>query len=126
VSILHPQAPAGPSVHIEFHPQRAPDFTALIGLCGEHDLVTVPQLEDAFASVYGSILVDLSACEFVDSSVLRTILAKHERLERDGQRLELLVPEHRRNIARVLAISEVDQVLRVHVTLPPGVPETSS
>ena len=109
-----------PSVQIEFHPDSAPGFTARIALCGQHDHATAAELQDAFASVYGSILVDLSACEFIDSSVLRTMLDKRERLARDGQRLELLVPEHRRKIARVLAISEVDRLLRVHVALPPA------
>ena len=118
VAVPDPESDALPRVDVHFGSSVAPAYAAVVSLHGEHDLATAPTIRDALSSLYGPVLLDLSPCEFMDSTVIRTILDKHRQLESDGHRLDLLVPPHRKTIRRVLDVSGLRLVLAVHDALP--------
>jgi hypothetical protein len=62
--------PTVAAIEVELWPARAPAFAAIIKLCGEHDVATSGDVREALASIHGHVLVDLSACSFVDSSAI--------------------------------------------------------
>ncbi len=77
---------------------------ALVTLVGEHDLSTKPLLLDALAraSEQPCIVVDLTLCPFVDSSVLGALVALH------GvglSRIKLVVPDAQRIVRRTFELA---------------------
>jgi anti-anti-sigma factor len=68
-------------MHGRFDIEQAPGVVVLV-LRGEHDPSTQPQLQAAIdRAIAGgmSVVVDLSAVEFIDSTVLSAILNGHTR-----------------------------------------------
>jgi anti-anti-sigma factor len=106
-------APAQPSIEVE----PLSDEVAIVTLRGEHDLSTTPQLSAALeaACARPRVLVDLSQCAFIDSTVLALLLSAHSELvERDG-RLELFLPsDPASNVRRLLTLSMIDTLLHLH------------
>jgi anti-sigma B factor antagonist len=70
------------------------DDVYLLALYGEIDIAGAPrltrELERAEASPAPSIVVDLSAVHFMDSSGLHVLLDAQDRADADGDRLEIL------------------------------------
>jgi anti-anti-sigma factor len=93
-------------------------FSSIVRLHGGHDVATSRHLRDALRSAEGDVLLDLSACEFIDSSVIFVIFADCNARARGGRRLDLLVPPSNRTIARTLEIAGARQVLGVLAELP--------
>lgn len=56
----------------------------VVVLRGEHDLSTSEGLRVALASVRGRALVDLTACTFIDATILGVLLADARRRDRIG------------------------------------------
>jgi anti-anti-sigma factor len=106
------------TVEVELLPVAAPAFAATVRLSGEHDLATRREIQDAIDPIEGDVLVDLSACEFIDSSVIVMLLAAHYARRREGQRLELLLPVENSKVTRTLEVSGARQLLTVHVARP--------
>ena len=96
----------------------APGFAAVVALCGEHDLATDRELRHALEALYGNVLVDLTACEFIDSTILGALLDSARARTREGQRLELLVPAENTTITRILKIAGVNTLLPIRTTTP--------
>jgi anti-anti-sigma factor len=105
-------------IHVELRPALATSYAAVVSLCGEHDLATSSDLRVALAPLHGDVLVDLSECEFPDSSAIRTLLDKSQDLKRDGHRLELVVPAENTNVRRIIEIIGLAQLMTVHGRLP--------
>ena len=67
--------------------------TVVVDVCGDLDLATVARmrerLEDAMAARPTRLVVDLSACAFVDASALAMLLEAHRRTCRAGGVLTL-------------------------------------
>jgi anti-anti-sigma factor len=124
VAVSDPESDALPRVDVQFGSSLAPSYAAVVSLHGEHDLSTAQTIRDALGSLYGAVLLDLSPCEFIDSTVIRTVLDKHRQLETDGHRLELLVPPDRKMIRRVIEVSGLRLVLTVHDSMPGSTGET--
>jgi anti-sigma B factor antagonist len=84
------------------------DGVRVVAVRGELDLSTAPDLEgpleDAVASKDGSVLIDLSDCEFIDSTGIALIVRAWQGLDRgaDGE-----------GSGRVVICSDNDQVRRV-------------
>jgi anti-sigma B factor antagonist len=96
---------------------EAPDI-AVVTLVGEHDLTSKEELGGVLqrAGAQRSILVDLSECTFVDSTVVALIVAACQRAwEQDG-RLELVIPRDMATIQRVLKIAGLTSFLTIHET----------
>jgi hypothetical protein len=90
---------------------------------GEHDYASRNLLVAALAQVHGHVVVDLSRCAFIDTTVIGAIIAKALALDRAGHRLELVVPPTA-PFARMVDRLQVGMLLPV-VDEPPPVPSTS-
>jgi anti-sigma B factor antagonist len=88
--------------------------TCSIGLSGELDLATVPDLEReidrAAATAATRIVLDLRGLEFIDSAGLRVLIESARRAELNGGRLRLL-----RGSGQV---EQVMSLCRLHERLP--------
>jgi anti-sigma B factor antagonist len=88
---------------------------------GELDMSTAPELErcleEALSDPAASILLDLSACEFIDSTGIALIVRTWQRLDRgaggDGKgRLVLCCINHQ--VRRLLKITGVESSISMH------------
>jgi anti-anti-sigma regulatory factor len=80
---------------------------------GEHDYGSRTVLEEALAPLGGAVVVDLSWCAFLDSSIVAVILSKHAELKKSGDRLEVIIPpaqEHLASLFDVLGLRALVQV----------------
>lgn len=80
---------------------------------GDVDMSTAASVEDALRSVpdTGSLVVDLTECTFLDSAGVRVLTSAI----RDDRRLSIVAVDA--GIRRVLEITAVDTVARVHPSL---------
>lgn len=86
---------------------------------GELDMNTAPELErsldDAVSNSSASIMLDLSACEFIDSTGIALIVRAWQQLEGDGsesRRLVLCCVNHQ--VRRLLKITGVESSISMH------------
>jgi anti-sigma B factor antagonist len=90
-------------------------FSVVIRLSGEADLSTLGQLRDALnAQISGGarqLTIDLSGLRFADSGSIRALTDAHLALRAKGGTLELVHPQP--NVARILVLLGIDQVLTV-------------
>lgn len=98
---------------IEIHSVEQPS-TSTVRVSGELDLTSAPQVEAALKraeqSAVGTIVLDLSGLEFMDSSGLRLVLSA-DRRARDAGR-ELLIVRGPDQVHRVFEVTHVDERLR--------------
>jgi anti-anti-sigma factor len=94
-------------------------YAATVRLHGEHDMATAAGVAAALASVgEGDVLIDLARCEFLDSSIVRTILDEARARGAAGSRLDIYAPYENREVARVLQVTSLGDVLWVRRTRP--------
>jgi anti-anti-sigma factor len=93
-------------------------FAGVVALTGEHDVATQPQLDETLAAIYGSVLVDLTDCRFIDSVVIGTLVHHARRVGREGHRLEAVVPPANATMTRIVAVCGLRDVVRVHDRRP--------
>ena len=98
-------------------PAELPGGGTVLHVAGELDMATAPSLEEALvgAGFEQRIVIDLSACTFVDSSAVRVLVASARDSAAANGSLALVAPDP--GILRVLEISGVDTMLPVHPTL---------
>lgn len=83
-----------------------------LAVVGEIDAHTAPSLAAAVAErELGSLEIDLSGVEFVDSSGLRALIEAHQQLEANGGSLTLARPSA--VVKRLFDISGVGEYLNV-------------
>lgn len=97
----------------------------IIAVRGELDLSTAPALEgplDAALTDGGaSVLIDLSACEFIDSTGIALIVRAWQQLAgSENGSGKLVICSHNDQVRRVLDISGLDQSIPVHATREEG------
>jgi anti-sigma B factor antagonist len=87
-----------------------------IALSGELDMANVDtfaaRLEASEAEGADSIVIDLSALKFVDSTGIATLVAADHRLNQDGRRRLTMIP------SRALAVTRVMETTGLDATLP--------
>lgn len=88
---------------------------ARLALTGEFDLASTQQFHDALARVADdgakTLVVDLTALEFMDSSGLRSLVMANDRLKAAGQRMVIVPgPPH---IRRVFEITQLESRLEL-------------
>jgi anti-anti-sigma factor len=92
---------------------------ALVSVSGELDLFAERELREALAAAdkLGSptVVVDLSAVSFMDSTVCRILVGEATRRRREGGALVLV--SNRNRARRVLEVAGIDRVIPVHPTL---------
>lgn len=91
-----------------------------ISVRGELDLSTAPELEgpleEALDSGEGSVLIDLSQCEFIDSTGIALIVRAWQRLDSDEIGRGLVICSQNDQVRRVLEITGLELSIPVHLT----------
>lgn len=104
-----------PPTSIEVETSSPP---SIVALRGEHDVNswTDVALALATAGVQPTVLVDLSECTFMDSTVITALLVAAKQLRaRDGA-LEVFIPAGAHAIRRTLELMNVEAILPTHET----------
>jgi anti-anti-sigma factor len=107
----------GPSIEVAVAPAATGRYAASVRMRGGHDIATSRDLRDALAPLEGDVLLDLSDCQFIDSSVIFVIFAEANRRTESGHALELLVPHANTAIRRTLEIACAREILPVHESI---------
>ncbi len=91
-----------------------------ISVRGELDLSTAPDLEgpleQALESDEGSVLIDLSQCEFIDSTGIALIVRAWQRLQNGDNSRALVICSQNDQVRRVLEITGLELSIPVHTT----------
>lgn len=96
---------------------EAPGF-AVVTLHGEHDLSTEPALARALgaAAAHSNVLVDLSECDFMDSTVIAALLRVARTVTDRGEQVALLIPAAQRQITRIAEMTHLGELLPIHTS----------
>jgi anti-anti-sigma regulatory factor len=89
----------------------------VIQLVGEHDYGSRGTLVAALEPVNGHVVVDLTTCTRIDTSLIGALIGKALALGKQGYRLELVVPRTA-PFARTIDRLRVDMLLPVLSELP--------
>ena len=92
---------------------------ALVSVSGELDLYVESELRDTLAAATGlqvsTVVVDLTAVSFLDSTICGILVAETKRLRRDGK--TLVIVSNGNFASRVLEVAGIDQIMPVYPTL---------
>lgn len=90
-----------------------PDSTHRIRFEGDLDIATAGSLRDEILSARSSeaatIVIDLSAIDFVDSVGLSLLVTAYQRMTEDGLRLQIVLPEQLRLLFDIAGLTDVLQ-----------------
>jgi anti-sigma B factor antagonist len=96
------------------------DGTYVISVAGELDLYSSQLLESELSGLQEknvrSVVVDLTECEFIDSTALGLLVKAHKQLAAAGTRFSLVATD--RNIRRIFEITGLDRVLTIAQSRP--------
>ncbi len=108
--------------------ERHAPGVAIVTLRGEHDLSTRAEINATLARVGGEadVLVDLSECSFIDSSVIGALVAAFQTFAERGRRLELAIPSEAVTIQRVAKVAGLATFLAIHETREAGLASISA
>src|SRR5258706_13595399 len=86
-------------------------------LTGEHDLFSKDDVRETIISArrWPNVIVDLTPCEFIDSTVRQLLIAAH-RARRPGERFELVVPHNDGFANRVLSLIGIREFIPTRET----------
>jgi anti-sigma B factor antagonist len=91
----------------------------VVKVAGELDIETHEKLADQLTgeAQHGAIVVDLSACEFIDSSGIRALLLGRRAAgaEEDSSRFAIAAPSQQ--VLRILEMTGLDTTVPVHASL---------
>ena len=96
--------------------ETAPEGAVVAIVEGELDLATSPDLERALeqARPEGRLVIDLTACTFLDSSAIRVLAARAHSASGAGGSVAVVATHA--GIRRVLEIAAIDTVIDLHET----------
>lgn len=120
----HPRSVRGqrsgerPPIELRVDSPETHGYAAVLRLCGEHDLATAGEIQEALDSIWGNLLVDLSECAFIDSTVISVLIRDYRTRVREGHDLELLAPLENVTITRILEIAGLRDALVIHSSQP--------
>jgi anti-sigma B factor antagonist len=98
------------TIEVEVHSATV----SIVTLRGEHDLDSSAQIRGALAGANGrsNVVVDLSQCSFMDSSVISVLLRASNRLHERGGQLALVIPGDRHQaIRRLFDLMSIDRLM---------------
>jgi anti-anti-sigma factor len=93
---------------------------AIVALVGEHDLAQHAPLNEALETAITRrlhVLVDLSECVFIDSTVISLLLNAQDRVARRGGMFGLIVPDGSTHTARVIEMMRLGDAVRIYPSL---------
>jgi anti-sigma B factor antagonist len=105
---------AEPSLDVE---HATADLT-IVNVRGEHDLGNRQALAETLAATgdRSDVLVDLSECTFIDSTVLGVLLAAAQEREAAGARLGLVIPPGTHIVFRITEVAGVASFLPIYAS----------
>jgi anti-anti-sigma factor len=106
--------PSRPSIEVE----AVSAWVSVATLRGEHDLGSKAEVAGGLARAcdHAYVIVDMSECSFIDSTIISVLLSAHRKqLERDG-RLELVIPSEAEAIRRIASLASLGALLTIHET----------
>lgn len=116
--------PATPSADVPqfgVSSDRGPHDVCVVRVVGEVDLSHEEdlraELRRAVSSDAPGIVVDLTECEFIDSSGIRALLLSREAQDGDGEGEGLAVAASSEQILRILSVMGLDKVIPVRPTV---------
>ena len=111
--------PSRPAVDLEIQPA----WGAVVTLRGEHDLSTVAELDNALARALQQawVLVVPSTCEFIDSTIIKSLLAASAQQLDSGGRFELVIPPEARQVERLAQLIRLHEVMPIHLSREAGI-----
>jgi anti-sigma B factor antagonist len=89
---------------------------AVVTMSGEHDLSTQPELARAFqlAAAHSNVVIDLSECSFIDSTVIQEFVKTSEIVRASGEKVVLVIPREQSQVARIARLTGLAQIFEVH------------
>ena len=90
----------------------------LVTMSGEHDLSTQPALAQALelAAAHSNVVVDLTECSFIDSTIIREFTKTSERLRATGEHVMLVIPSEQASLKRIAEMVGLAQFIELHET----------
>jgi anti-anti-sigma factor len=90
-----------------------PEGDVVVRLCGDHDLSTKPRLLEALAAVRRApgVVIDLTRCTFVDSTIIAAILHASRGGAKKGTNVSVLLPSDTSYVYRALAVAGFRELL---------------
>jgi len=91
------------------------DGVAIVALEGEHDLSTAPELRSQLhgALAEGPLVVDLSACTFLDSSILGVLLGGLRRAREEDRGFALVLGTGEPAVRRIFEVTGLTSVFPI-------------
>jgi anti-sigma B factor antagonist len=110
--------PANDIPQFEVSSERSADDAYVVRIAGEldisHEDEVRGELRRAIEQSTGGVVVDLTKCEFIDSSGVRALLLGYEKQqEENGEGKLLAVAAESEQILRILSVMGVDKVIPV-------------
>ena len=114
---MPPEQP-GPDPGIDVHTSH--EGVAVVALRGEHDLASRDELAAALERAGAAVplvVVDLSECAFIDSTVIAVIVTACARVQAEGRRLALVIPQTGGIVARTAELSGLRSLVPTFASL---------
>jgi anti-sigma B factor antagonist len=89
---------------------------ALVTMRGEHDLATQPVLAHALgiAAAHSNVIVDLTECSFIDSTVISEFIKSSETVRASGDQVMLVIPREQTQVARIAHLTGLAHLFELH------------
>jgi anti-sigma B factor antagonist len=104
------------------------DGTRILSVAGELDLHTAPMFQEglqaAIEQPFEWLLVDLSDCDYLDSTAVHVLVQAHRSLDGRADKLALIVPSPQ--LRRIFELVGLDEVLHIHPDRAAALPEHSN
>jgi anti-anti-sigma factor len=89
---------------------------AVVTMHGEHDLSTRVVLAQALqlAAARSNVVVDLSECSFIDSTVINEFIKCSKSVHAGGERFLLVIPPDQTHVARLARVVRMAEMIELH------------
>ncbi len=93
-----------------------PGGSVVMALEGDHDLSTRPLIFEALAGVgpRANLIIDLTGCTFVDSTIISAILGAGQVTTPSEQTVSLVLPDDTSYVYRALSVLGMQDLVPVH------------
>jgi anti-anti-sigma regulatory factor len=98
----------------------APPSVAIVALSGAHDLSEYKQLKAVFAAAAiraPNVIIDLSRCALIDSTVMAMLLNGQSIVTRDYGRFVVALPEEPNPVTRLAELVQLAELVPTYVSV---------
>ena len=104
------------------------DGTRILSVAGELDLHTAPRFQEelqvAIEQPFEWLLIDLSDCDFLDSTAIHVLVQAHRSLDGHADKLALIIPSP--HLRRIFELAGLDEVLHIHPDRAAALPQNAN